>query len=98
MSDYHETQLNQYLNSIDQLVAENEAREQFIDEAETLATLDKMPAAHMYAWVKWFVDESLHRDDNSTPTTKEFYELVKDESIDLFLDEGEPGPPMFEFA
>ena len=98
MSDYHETQLNQYLNSIDQLVAENDAREQYIGEAETIATLDKMPAAHMYAWVKWFVDESLDRDDNSMPTTKEFYQLVQDGSIDLFLDEGEQGPPLFEFA
>jgi len=106
MSDFNETALNRYLNAIDQLVAEDNARETWLEDAEVIATLEKIPASHTYSWAKWFVDESLARDDGSTPTTKEFYELVKEDKIDLFLDDGEAwdihedegGPPMFTLA
>ena len=90
MSDYHEHLLNQYERQIDLLVLENDHNEKLIDKAQEIAIKEGIPSHHAYSWVSWFVEQSKTSDDLSTPTVKEFYKGVKNDDIDLFLDEDDP--------
>lgn len=90
MSDYHEHLLNQYERQIDLLVQENDHNEKLIDQAQEIAIKEGIPSHHAYSWVSWFVEQSKANDDLSTPTVKEFYKGVKNDDIDLFLDEDDP--------
>ena len=90
MSDYHEHLLNQYERQIDLLVQEQDHNEKLTNEAEKIAIKEGIPSHHAYSWVSWFVEQSKASNDLSTPTVKEFYTGVKNDDIDLFLDEDDP--------
>ena len=86
-----ESDLRRYEAEIDQAVSEDNAREQYIEEAENEATLQKIPKDHRYSWVIWFTDQSIYRakegDSVNVPTAKEFYAEVKEGLIDLYEDD-----------
>ena len=90
MSDYHEHLLKQYERKIDLLVQEQDHDEKLTNEAEKIAIKEGIPSHHAYSWVSWFVEQSKASNDLSTPTVKEFYTGVKNDDIDLFLDEDDP--------
>ena len=85
-----ESDLRRYEHDLDQLVAENREREEYIEAAHKAASLYKIPKDHLYSWVLWYVDESIYRAKEGfidEPTVKEFYLEVKEGLVDLYEDE-----------
>ena len=85
-----ESDLRRYENDLDQLVAENQEREKYIEAAQKEAILNKIPKDHLYSWILWYVDQSIYRAKEgfiNEPTVKEIYLEVKEGLIDLYEDD-----------